>query len=359
MKKKGIGSGLVILLVVAMLFAMTTANPSAAHVGSRTASVANEKVDVLIGFHGLPNRALVEGFGGEVYREFSIVNAVAAYLPLQAIEALERNPQVRYIEENGTVQATGQTVTWGIDRVFGAESHPFGTWDKSTGLGVKVAVLDTGIDRSHEDLTVAGGHTTVDTTDWGFDGNGHGTHVAGTIAALDNALGVVGVSPNVSLYAVKVLNDSGSGTWESVAAGIEWAVTNNIHVINMSLGGSSHSQTLQDACDAAYAGGLLLVSSAGNSGNRSGKGDNVGYPARYASVIAVAASDSSDKRASFSSTGPDVELIAPGVSVLSTLPGNKYGSYSGTSMASPHVAGVAALVWAANPSLGNAGLRSI
>jgi subtilisin family serine protease len=145
----------------------------------------------------------------------------------------------------------------------------------------------------------------------------------------------------------------------SIVAGIEWAVKNDINIINMSLGSSQDSQTLHDACDAAYGAGLLIISSAGNSGNPAGRGDNVGYPAKYSSVVAVAASDSNDRRASFSSTGPAVELIAPGVSVLSTTPNNTYSTYSGTSMASPHVAGVAALVWAVNPELTNAEVRQI
>ncbi len=246
-----------------------------------------------------------------------------------------------------------------MDRVFGAQDYPFPAWESSTGLGLAVATLDSGIDQTHADLAAAGGTNTIDGTSWGSDGSGHGTHVAGTVAALDNAAGVVGVVPKVSLYAVKVLNDSGNGTVSSVVSGIQWAVNRGIPVLNMSLGSSSHSQTLQDACDAACNAGHLLVAAAGNSGNPPGKGDNVSYPARYSSVIAVAASDQSDSRAGFSSTGPAVELIAPGVEILSTVPGGGYGIKSGTSMASPHAAGAAALAWAANPSLTNTQIREI
>lgn len=256
--------------------------------------------------------------------------------------------------------AHSQTVPWGIDRVFGGEQNRLLTWEISEkGLGIKVAILDTGIDEKHEDLTVAGGTTAVDDTQWGSDGSGHGTHVAGTVAALDNNLGVVGVAPNVALYAVKVLSDGGSGSVSSVVGGIKWAVGQGIPVLNMSLGSGTSSQTLKDACDAAFDAGHLLVAAAGNSGNPAGRGDNVGYPAAYESVIAVAASDDNDRRASFSSTGPAVELIAPGVSVLSTLPGDSYDTYNGTSMASPHVAGAAALAWAVNLDLTNAGIREI
>lgn len=313
----------------------------------------------LIGFHAQPDIAIVKAAGGEVYKTFTIVPAVAARLSLQAVEALEKNPKVRYVEPDHEVFAHSQTVPWGINRVFGDEIYSFSTWGSSTGTGIRVAILDTGIDRDHEDLTVAGGTTTVDDTHWYSDVSGHGTHVAGTVAALDNDLGVVGVAPEVSLYAVKVLSDGGSGTVSSVVAGINWAVDEGIPILNMSLGSGSSSLTMKEACDAAYLAGHLVVASAGNNGNPGGRGDNVGYPAAYESVIAVAASTINDTRASYSSTGPAVELIAPGSGILSTVPGDKYGTKNGTSMASPHVAGVAALVWAANPGLTNAGVRQI
>ena len=329
------------------------------------AAAPPEKADFLIGFHGAPGpaeQALVRGLGGEIYRQFTIVNVVAAHMTPRAAEALARSPRVAYVEPDFLMYALQQQVPWGIDRVFGDEKYLFPTWGTSTGVGIGVAVLDTGIDATHEDLKVAGGINTMDGADSGAwaDGHGHGTHVAGTIAAVDNIVGVVGVAPAVSLYAVKVLSDGGSGSISGIVAGIEWAVNHQeIRVSNMSFGSSTSSQTLKDACDSAYAAGHLLVSSAGNSGNPAGRGDNVGYPAAYSSVIAVAASTSNDTRASYSSTGPAVELIAPGSSILSTLPGNSYGTYSGTSMASPHVAGVAALVWAADPTLSNVELRAI
>jgi len=322
-----------------------------------------EKEGFLIGFHGAPGpteQALVQGAGGEIYREFSIVNVIAARMTPQAAYALTRNPGVAYVELDGPVYALDQTVPWGIDRVFGDESYSFETWGITRGGGVAVAILDTGIDENHEDLPdLLGGVNTIDDTHWGSDGSGHGTHVAGTVAALDNTWGVVGVGPQIGLYAVKVLNDGGGGTVESVVGGIEWAVQQGIPILNMSLGTRDHYQALQDACDAAYAAGHLLVAAAGNEGNPGGRGDNVGYPAKYDSVMAVAASTINDTRSSFSSTGPAVELIAPGSSILSTLPGNNYGTYSGTSMASPHVAGVAALVLAADPGLTNVQIRTI
>jgi subtilisin family serine protease len=317
-------------------------------------------VEVLIGFRGPADPALVRAMGGHVERVFINFPTLHAYLPARAIEALSRNPNIEYIEPNGTVYALAQETPWGITRVRAPQAWPLGT----TGSGVGVAILDTGIDRTHPDLVgrVSDfGVTTVDSTSYFSDKDGHGTHVSGTVAAANNDIGVVGAAHTATLHSVKVLNDSGSGTWSSVAAGLDWVTSNtttyNIKVANMSLGGSTGSATLANACSAAWNAGVLLVAAAGNSGNTRGTGDNVGYPAKYDTVIAVAASDANNKRASFSSTGPAVELIAPGVGIRSTTTGGGYASWNGTSMASPHVAGVAALMFAAQPGLTNAQAR--
>jgi len=330
----------------------------------------SEKVDVLIGFHNMSeraqNRAMVRAFGGEIYAEFNLVDVIAARMTPQQAAALSKNPKIDYIEPDAEVYALEQTTPWGIDRVFGDESYPFPTWGtppevKNKGAGIGVAVLDTGIDVDHQDLNVVGGKRfylrglTLRSDDLYDDVYGHGTHVAGTIAALDNDIGVVGVAPEVSLYAVKVLGDNGSGSTSAIIAGIQWVRDQgNISIINMSLGSSLYSSTFNNACKNAYLDGILIVASAGNSGNDAGTGNTVGYPAKYDSVIAVAASDSSDERAYFSSTGPDVDFIAPGVNIMSTVPDSLYeDGWSGTSMASPHVAGTAALVWAADPMMSN------
>lgn len=316
---------------------------------------------VIIGFSGLPDKALIKAFGGEIYAEFGFIKALSAKIPVEAIDGLLRNPHILYIEPNIELYALEEQYLWGMDRVFGDESFVFSTWDISTGEGVKVAILDTGIDESHPDLAgrVAGGEDFTGIGSYSDD-NGHGTHVSGTVAAIySNNIGAYGVAPSASLYAVKVLSSSGSGTLDWIIAGIQWAIDNDIDIINMSLGTSSNMQSLEDACNAAYEAGILIVAAAGNSGNKPGNRNTVEYPGGYASVIAVAASDSNDARATFSSTGPDVELIAPGVSILSTVPGGGYAYYSGTSMASPHVAGVAALVLSANSTLTNVQVRSI
>jgi thermitase len=219
-----------------------------------------------------------------------------------------------------------------------------------------VAVVDTGVDYTHEDLagTVRKGYDFVNDDTDAMDDQGHGTHVAGTIAAtLNNNKGVVGVSPNVvRILAVKVCGVGGC-TWSNVASGIVYAADKQARVINLSLGGPESSQTLKDAVNYAWNKGVLLACAAGNEG----AGDPL-YPAAYKRCLAVAATDENDARASFSQYAPD-GVAAPGVSILSSLPGNNYESWSGTSMATPHVAGLAALLFSQNPNRTNRRVREI
>ncbi|RPF53386.1 S8 family peptidase [Aquisalibacillus elongatus] len=342
-----------ILLALTVLFLLLIPmNPSFAD-----QTEAQEKDEYLVQFDGPAEKGLLKAFGVEeqdVVHEFNSLPVVTLELTKKQAKGLQNHPQIKYVEENAEAQAFSQDTPWGIPHVQGTEAQDNG----HTGEGVKVAVLDSGIDASHEDLNVADGYSSVDDSPF-TDENGHGTHVAGTVAAQDNDVGVVGVAPDASLYAVKVLDEDGSGSYSGIAEGIEWAVENDADVINMSLGGSTDSSVLEEFVDLAYEEGVLVVAAAGNDGNRGGNNDTVGYPAKYDSAVAVAAVDQNNNRATFSSTGSAVELSAPGVSVLSTVPGNDYDSYDGTSMASPHVAGVAAQVWAEKPDLSNVELRNL
>lgn len=313
-------------------------------------SAAVEKEDYLIGFkedNEISAQMAVDLRGGDVIHEYEHISVLHVELPPQAAKALENNPNIEYIEKDEAVEAAAQSIPWGITRVNAQAVHA----TRNFGQGVKVAVLDSGI-ASHQDLRIAGGVSFVSTESSYQDYNGHGTHVAGTIAGLNNNLGVLGVAPSVELYAVKVLDQSGNGSHSNIARGIEWAMNNDMDIVNMSLGGPTGSTTLQRAADAAYNSGVLLIAAAGNTGT-----SGVGYPARYSSVMAVAATDSNNARASFSTYGPEVEISAPGVGINSTYPTNTYASLNGTSMASPHVAGVAALVKAKYPSATNAQIR--
>ena len=312
-----------------------------------------DRVEVLIGFHdvpGPPEHALVEAHGGMVRRSFWIVPTVAASIPERAVEALSKHPRVSIIEPNGFFHLLDVTMEetsydWGVGRIGAPAAHELGI----RGAGVTVAIVDSGVDYEHPDLMHSFvpdgpgglGYNFVDNTEDPMDDQGHGTHVAGTVAA-DG--GMVGVAPDVQLFALRVLGPQG-GSYDDVIAALEWCVTNKIHVANHSYGSSGDPGTqVKKAFDNSAEAGVLHVGAAGNSGNPPGRGDNVIYPARWGSVIAVAATGENDKRARFSSTGPDLELSAPGVGIRSTMLGGGDGTMSGTSMASPHVAGVAALL---------------
>lgn len=252
-----------------------------------------------------------------------------------------------------------QPIPWNISMINAPAA-----WNRGfRGSGVKVAVLDTGI-ANHSDLTISGGASFVSGVSSYDDGHSHGTHCAGIIGARNNFLGVVGVAPLCNLYAVKVLSDSGSGYSSWVIAGMDWCIQNDIQVASMSLGSSSGPSTAYaSAVRKCQEAGVTIVTSAGNSGSSSSF-PFVGSPANayqrgnaYASPIAVGAVSQSSTIASFSSRGGDhsewnrVTVVAPGVSVNSTVLNNSYGKKSGTSMACPHVAGLAALLYEKYPGI--------
>jgi subtilisin family serine protease len=241
-----------------------------------------------------------------------------------------------------------QTTPWGVAAVQAPAA-----WSLYQGAGVIVGVVDTGIQPDHPDLAlnIVGGENfvmprtgkpVVDPSKWADD-NGHGTHVAGTIAALDNAIGVVGVAPQAKLFAAKVLNSSGSGSLSAVADGILSCVANGAQVISMSLGGGD-SAVLKTAVEYASSQGVTLVAAAGNAGCECAL-----YPSSYPGVLRISAVDSNLQLATFSNYG-DIDFAAPGVGVLSTYLGSGYSTLNGTSMATPHVSGVVALTRSAGIS---------
>jgi subtilisin len=311
-----------------------------------------EKVPVLIKFNGKPESSLVRAFGGEIKFEYSLIPVIACSLPQQAIAALLRNPAITYIEEDKEVHAlSDDIIPWGVDRIEADVVQSAEIY----GSDVKLAIIDTGIDYTHPDLSAnyIEGWDFVNNDDDPKDDHGHGTHCAGIAAAANNEKGIVGVAPAVKLYGVKVLNSRGSGSWSTIIKGIEWCVDNDIQIASMSIGGSSYSQSLEEMCDLASSS-LVLVAAAGNNGDGNPDTEEISYPAAFDSVIAVGATAQDDSIASWSNSGGFLELAAPGVGIYSTLPtyrvtlsrryGYDYGYLSGTSMACPHVAGVAALI---------------
>ena len=260
------------------------------------------------------------------------------------LEDLIEDNEIEFIELEQDIKVLGDIVPFNIKKVK-ADS----VWNLSNGSGVKVAILDTGIG-VHDDLAIAGGVSFVDNNY--FDSNGHGTSVAGVIAALLNNEGLAGVSPDVSLYSVKIMQSS-TGELSNAIAGVEWVINNNMSIVSMSFGFNSYSQIFKEVLQEAYNTNIVLVAASGNEGT-----DNILYPAKYDTVISVGAVDSNDNLASFSSYGFEQELVAPGVDINSTSLGNSYGISSGTSMATPHVAGAAALIKAFNNSLTNEQIRA-
>lgn len=342
--------------------------------------------DVIVRFKDKPGQAELhafKGLGGDVSNVFTIIPAISGRLPAKAIEALKNNPQVEVVELDYTVQALEYSPenelgnSWGADHINADAALESGY----SGEGVKVAVLDSGVNFNHYDLqdnfdfsATELGYDFVSDDFFPEDVYGHGTHVAGILAAANNGFGVVGVAPNAQIVALRVLDDNGEGTASRIIEALQWIQNYNavhpdspIRITNNSYGTGSNSSQLEAAFDVLASSGVLHIGSAGNDGSVAGNGNNVGYPARYESVVAVVALDKNNLRASFSSTGSDVEIAAPGVAVLSTwkdstnfagpqpfsfagYAGEYFIEANGTSMASPHVAGVAALLMASNPS---------
>jgi thermitase len=281
---------------------------------------------------------------------------------LAEVAALRGDPNVLYAEPDYI--ALAQTIPndpyydiqWGLSKI----NAPL-AWDLTVGGSIIIAIVDTGIDLDHEDFSCAGKLTAAR---WNFvsdnsnpdDDYGHGTHVAGIAAACsNNGKGVAGVAWGARLMPVKVLDASGSGYYSDVAAGITYAVDHGARIVNLSLGGTSGSTTLANAVQYAHDHGVLVVAAAGNCA-QGGPQCNyyvnpVIYPAAYPTVLAVAATDSDDNWADFSEHQPYVDVAAPGVDIYSTYFDGDYAFMNGTSMATPHVSGLAALLWSVVPSL--------
>lgn len=317
------------------------------------ASSDNGKERVIVVFKNSAKKNPLSIQGLEVRQQYANIPAAALEVPKAALAGLKNNPNIAHVELDQTVQIENQTQDWGIAKLKAPAAWQSGF----TGKGVKISVVDTGISQ-HPDLTISGGASFSSVTSSYADDNGHGTHVAGIIAARNNSIGTVGIAHEASIYAVKALEANGSGSLSSIIAGIDWSISNQMDIINLSLGTTSPSTTLQQVVDRANNAGILVVAAAGNNGRADGTGDLVNYPARYSSAIAVAATDINNNRASFSATGSTVEVAAPGVSINSTLSNGGYGPMSGTSMATPYVAGNLALMKQAFPTLSSTQLRT-
>jgi len=357
-------------LIITFILALLAILPNILTSSSRA---ANSPQRLIITFEqevAANDKAAVEAIGTKVVKELPLVNGLVVLVPDPAIAPLLKTLKgVKRVEPDAKVFALkppggcdpwpechkgegeqpAQSLEWGVDKIVADLA-----WRISRGTGVKVLIIDTGIDPDHPDLAanIRGGINFVskgawwkpaDPSKWDDD-NGHGTHVAGIVAALDNEIGVVGVAPEAHLWAAKVLDRDGSGYVSDIISAIKWSIDNQMQIINMSLGTSSDIQSLHDAVDAADDAGIVIVAAAGNSGDGNDETNEVIYPAKYPSVIAVAATRSDDSTPLWSSEGEEVEIAAPGEGIRSTYKGGSYSTKSGTSMASPHVAGTVALL---------------
>ncbi len=299
----------------------------------------------------------------------------AAHMSTAAAARIASLDRVQSVVQDQTVSIDAQTLPTGIKRIDGELSSTI-SGNGSGAVNVDIAVIDTGIS-AHPDLTIFGGVNCSTGGSSYADGNGHGSHVAGTAAAKDDANGVVGVAPGARLWAVRVLNNQGSGSWSSIICGIDWvtARASTIEVANMSLGGTGTDTGCNDGgmhraiCNSVIAGITYAVAAGNESDNAANH-----VPAAYDEAITVSAladfnglptigaatcrADVDETFADFSNYGADVDIIAPGVCIYSTWKGGGYNTISGTSMATPHVTGAAALYKSANPGASPAQVKS-
>ena len=326
------------------------------------------RVNVL--FKDTIDYSLLKKYHADIIYDYHSIEAVTIEIDPNQMDQLSKEPQIKSIEKDQLVQLQSQTTSWGYSQLNLENSVP----STLTGENIRIAIIDTGVDTSHPDLKIAGGKCVLEQVlNGGWcsksyeDDNGHGTHVAGIIGAQNNDIGVVGVAPEASIYAIKALDQEGYGTTSSILAGIDWAIQNNVDIINMSLNSEYYEPAMESIIKKAYNKGILIVAAAGNEEHVTGKEENVLYPAKFSQAIAVSALGRSMDLIHTSSVGKEMELTAPGGSIYSTVPlaydidGKRdgYMSMSGTSMATPFVSAVAALYMEKFPDLTNVQIRKL
>ncbi|MBI2630053.1 S8 family serine peptidase [Candidatus Pacearchaeota archaeon] len=314
-----------------------------------------EEVDAIVTFKENINKTFLENSGAEIKENLESIYTSIITADKETIENIQDSPAIAVIEpdidlelfgEGEIVDINKQVVPWGVERVNAPK-----IWNSTIGKNIRIAVIDSGINKNHSDLigNVIGGVSFINDSKYWEDDLGHGTSVAGVISALNNEIGVVGVAPESKLYSIKVIGTSG-GKLSNFIQGIQWAIDNNMDIIVMSLGIAVDSPSLKRMVDEAYSKGIILVAA-------SGKDNQIYYPAKYSSVIAVGSINENNELTSENGAGEELEFVAPGTNVIS-INGENYGSFDGTSMAAPHVAGVIALLKESNLVLSNNEIRA-
>jgi subtilisin len=363
--------------VVVVIFALLAAAfaPTVAGAGPTSGGATVKAIVTFKARPGLAARDTIRDLGGKVRRTYTLINGMAVNVPANALAGLRRNPLVKSVEPDATLSAMEPTVqadatgdleydnAWGVTHIGSKAAHDAGV----RGSGIKVAVIDTGIDYIHDDpdddpyvvdpeftSNYRGGYDFVNNDTDPMDDNGHGTHVAGILAAEKNGYLVVGVAPEVDLYGLKILDANGQGDESNLIAALQWAVDHDIDVVNMSLGTHDVVPALQTAVENAAAAGVLLVAASGNTvtWQEIFYGCPVAYPGAYPQVLSTTFTNQNDALTGYSCTGPEVDFASPGDNIFSPVPIGPcmncspygYAALSGTSMASPHLAGTAALL---------------
>jgi len=319
---------------------------------------------VFVGFRSKPgkqDRLVINGHKGRINNEFNDIGAFSVDIPANRIDALSREQNVLYIEEDQMLYpldlATSELVPditnglYGLITTKAIDVHA----DGITGTGITACIADTGIDPAHPDQSTGRVLTqNFNSQAFNLSAETHATHVAGTIIAAMNGVGVRGVAYNSTLIHARVLGPDG-GYSSEVMNGVRWLVeTKGCRNVGLSLGGSFKSRTAENFYKNMYSKGALIIAAAGNEYR-----GTLSYPAGYPVVLSVGALDKNNNHALFSNTGKNLDISAPGVSVISSVPFFNWATYSGTSMATPHVVGIASLVLSANPSLTNAQVEKI
>lgn len=332
--------------VIVLIFLSLLSNPISAS--------ENEHV-YMVTFDDDVNVDMIISHEGEIIEQYVNIPVALVRLSEAKAQALSLLESVQSVEIDKQISVEYSSSEWGINTI-----NIENAWGLNyKGDGINIAVIDTGIDSTHEDLKIAGGRSFVGNNPFDYeDRNGHGTHVAGIIGAQHNSIGINGIAPNADIYALKVMDDNGIGKVSATIRAIDWSISNGMDILNLSLGSIDYTNAYQAIVTKAYEHDLLLISSAGNEGSLIPEGDVIEYPANFDEVFAIGAIKNDYQRAKFSAHGPNLEFVAPGVNIKSTAI-DGYEKKNGTSMAAPYVSGVFALMKQAYPTYSNHELRTL
>ncbi|MFS0883549.1 S8 family peptidase [Metabacillus niabensis] len=335
---------------------------------SNTSYAKNTENNYIVTFNNNINQQYINSKGGEVIESFDATPSVLVKATDEEINDIKLDANIiEKVEIDGLVEASSddfdfgsididpeeQLIPWNVNYVKADKAHRMGL----TGRGIKIGVIDSGI-TNHKDIKVTGGINIIDQSANYNDETGHGTRVAGIIGAVNNSYGLIGVSPNASLYAIKVLNSNGKGSISDVIAGLEYAIENKLDIVNLSLQTTIDNSVLKETIKKANKNGILVIAAAGNYGG-SLEENTIAFPAAYKDVISVGAVNHNGERYNLSSTGKELDLVAPGEYVYTTVLEDMFFLANGTSMAAPHVTGAAALLLEDNPKLKTRQLEKI